>query len=135
MNRKPEVDLLPLDTEIERTLRNLRKITSRSMENQRERLQPIPEEAETERPQRQMTMEDFWMPSIQDGYFAVRRPAIEANNFELKLALITMVQQHQFTDHPSEDPNEHMGRFMRMANTVKLNGVRLEVIRSSFPFH
>ena len=135
MNRKPEVDLLPLDTEIERTLRNLRKITSRSMENQRERLQPIPEEAETERPQRQMTMEDFWMPSIQDGYFAVRQPAIEANNFELKLTLITMVQQHQFTDHPSEDPNEHMGRFMRMANTVKLNGVRLEVIRSSFPFH
>ena len=36
-----------LDTELERTLRNLRKITSiesRSMENQRERLQAIPEE-------------------------------------------------------------------------------------------
>ena len=36
---------------------------------------------------------------------------------------------HQFTGHPSEDPNEHMGRFMRMANTVKLNGVRPEVIK------
>ena len=58
----------------------------------------------------------------------MRQPAIEANNFELKPALITMVQQHQFTGYPSEDPNEHMGRFMRMANTVKLNGVRLEVI-------
>ena len=46
-----------------------------------------------------------------------------------------MVQQHQFTGHPSEDPNEHMGRFMRMANTVKLNGVKLEVIRLQlFPF-
>ena len=46
-----------------------------------------------------------------------------------------MVQQHQFTRHPSEDPNEHMGRFMRMANTVKLNGVRPEVIRLQlFPF-
>ena len=54
----------------------------------------------------------------------MRQPAIEANNFELKLALITMVKQHQFTGHPSEDLNEHMGRFMRMANTVKLNGVR-----------
>ena len=44
MHRKPEVDLLPLDTKIERTLRNLRKVTSvesTSMENQRERLQPI----------------------------------------------------------------------------------------------
>ena len=41
MHRKLEADLLLLDTEIERTLQNLRKITSaesRSMENQRERL-------------------------------------------------------------------------------------------------
>ena len=46
-----------------------------------------------------------------------------------------MVQQHQFTGHLAEDPNEHMGRFMRMANTVKLNGVRLEVIKMQlFPF-
>ena len=52
----------------------------------------------------------------------MRQLGIEANNFELKLALIIMVQQHQYTDHPSEDPNEHMGRFLRMANTVKLNG-------------
>ena len=28
MHRKPETDMLPLDTEIERTLKNLRKITS-----------------------------------------------------------------------------------------------------------
>ena len=74
------------------------------MENQRERLQPIPEEAETERPQRKMTMEDFWRPSIQDEYSAVRQPAIEANNFELKPSLIIMVQQHRFIGHPSEDP-------------------------------
>ena len=49
MHRKPEADLLPLDTEVERTLRNLRKVASTkstNMENQRERLQPIPEEAE-----------------------------------------------------------------------------------------
>ena len=59
----------------------------------------------------------------------MRQPAIEANNFELKLALITMVQQHQFTGYPSEDPNEHIGRFMRMTNTVKLNRVRPEVIK------
>ena len=65
----------------------------------------------------------------------MRQPAIKANNFELKPALITMVQQHQYTRHPSEDPNEHVGRFLRMANTVKLNGVRLEVIKQRlFPF-
>ena len=48
MHRKLEADMLPLDTEIERPLRNLRKSTSvvsKSLANQRERLQPIPEEA------------------------------------------------------------------------------------------
>ena len=95
----------------------------------------IPKEEVEERPQRQMTMEVFWRPAIQEEYSTVRQPSIEANNFELKSALITMVQQHQFTSHPSEDPNEHMGRFMRMENTVKLNGVRLEVIKLQlFPF-
>ena len=80
-------------------------------------------------------MEDFWKPIIQDEYSAIRQPAIDANNFELKPALITVVQQHQFTGHPTEDPNEHLGRFLRMANTVKLNGVRPEVIKLHlFPF-
>ena len=38
MHRKPEANQLPLDTEIERTLRNLRKVASvesTNMENQR----------------------------------------------------------------------------------------------------
>ena len=88
---------LDLNIELERTLRNLRKVKGAkeaTMENQRERMQPIPEEAKNERPQRQMTMEDFWRPVIQDEYSTVRQPAIEADNFELKPALITMVQQH-----------------------------------------
>ena len=53
MHRKPEIDLLPLDTEIERTLKNLRKITSAEsiiMANQRETLQAIPEEEKEDRP-------------------------------------------------------------------------------------
>ena len=139
MHRRPEADLLPLDTEIERTLHNMRRITSvesKNMANQREKLQAIlEEEEEVERNQRSNTMEDFWRPIIQEEYSAVRQPAIEANNFELKPSLITMVQQHQFTGHLSEDPNEHMGRFMRMANTIKMNGVRPKVIKLQlFPF-
>ena len=80
-----------------RTLKNLRKITSaesRSTENQSERLEAIPKEEEIKRPQRPNTMEDFWRLIIQEEYFVVRQPALEANNFELKQALITMVQQH-----------------------------------------
>ena len=80
-------------------------------------------------------MKEIWRPIIQEEYSAVRQPPIEANNFELKLALITMVQQHQFTGHPFEDLNENLGSFMRMANTVKLNAVRPDVIKLQlFPF-
>ena len=137
MLRKQGAELLPLDTEIERTLRGLRKVKSAEIaEMADERVtQAVNQEFAAEVPQERDTMEDFWRPVIQDEYSAVRQPAIDANNFELKPALITMVQQNQFTGHPTEDPNEHLGRFLRMANTVKLNGVRPEVIKLQlFPF-
>ena len=85
---------MPLDIDLERTLRNQRKVKSvesTTMAEQRVILQPIPKEVVVERPQRQMTLEDFWRPVIQDEYSAVRQPAIEANNFELKPTLIIMV--------------------------------------------
>ena len=48
MHRKPEEELLPLDIELERTKRNIRKVKSRvnNMVDQREKMQPIPEEEE-----------------------------------------------------------------------------------------
>ena len=127
MHRKSEAELLPLDTELERTLRNLKKVRfaeQEPMADQREEQPEVPAVGTSEIPQVHYTMEDFWKTEIKDEYSAVVQPAIEANNFELKPSLINMVQQNQFTGHPSEDPNEHMGRFMRMANTIKLNGVR-----------
>ena len=137
MHRKLESNLFPLDTKLERTLRNLRKVRSAETENMAdERMgQTVDQEIAAERPPMQDTMEDFWRPVIQEEYLAVRQPVIKANNFELKQALITMAQENQFTGHPTEDPNKHMGRFLRMANTVKLNGVRPEVIKLQlFPF-
>ena len=83
----------------------------------------------------QDTMEDLWKSFIQDKYLVMKQPAIDANDFELKPALITMVQQNQFTGHPTENPNEHLGRFLRIANSIKLNGVKPEVIQLQlFPF-
>ena len=94
MHRKPESDLFPLDTELERTLRNLRKVRSaETIVMADERLGQIVEpEIAAERPLMQDTMEEFWRLVIQEEYSAVRQLAIEANNFELKQALITMVQ-------------------------------------------
>ena len=137
MQKKQGAELFPLDTEFERTLRGLKKVKSAEIvEMADERLTRAGnQEFAAEVPQERDTMEDFWRPVIPNEYLAVRQPAIDAKNFELKLALITMVQQNQFTGHPTEDPNEHLGWFLRMANTVKLNGVRPEVIKMQlFPF-
>ena len=54
--------------------------------------QTVEQETTEERAPVQDTMEDFWRLVIQEDYSPVRQPTIEANNFELKPALITMVQ-------------------------------------------
>ena len=83
----------------------------------------------------QDTMENLWKSFIQDKYLAMKQPAIDVDDFELKPTPITMVQQNQFTGHPTENPNEHLGRFLRIANSIKLNDVRPEVIQLQlFPF-
>ena len=81
------------------------------------------------------TMENLWNSFIHNKYLAMKQPAINANDFELNPALITMVQQHQFAGHSTENPNEHLGRFLMIANSINLSGVKPEVIQLQlFPF-
>ena len=137
MHRKQVSDLIPANTELERTLKSLRKtkraeaaaMTDEGLNG------AANQEIAAEISQEQDTMEDLWKSFIQDKYLAVKQPAIDVNDFELNPALINMVQQNQFTGHPTENPNEHLGRFLRIANSIKLNGVRPEVIQLQlFPF-
>ena len=136
--KKKEARLLSLDLEIERTLTKLRKLKIIEQKGmvEREDIADNTQEATSNRTNaRQRTMEDPWRPVIREDYSAMGAPVVDANNFELKPTLITMVLKNQFTGHPSEDPNVHMGRFLRMANTIKMNGVRLDVIKLQlFPF-
>ena len=95
MHRKQNTDLIPADTELERTLRSLRKIKNAensTMADERQDQNEVHREA-ARRPPITDIIEDFWRPIIQDEYSAIRQPAVDANNFELKPALITMVQQ------------------------------------------
>ncbi|XP_027348032.1 uncharacterized protein LOC113859463 [Abrus precatorius] len=61
---------------------------------------------------------------------------VEANNFELKLALITMVHNSiQFGGMPNEDPNLHLTKSLRLTDTIKYNRVSNDAIRLRiFPF-
>ena len=61
MHRKLELDLFPLDTELERTLKNLRKVSSAETTIMAEERmgQTVEQETTIERPPMQDTMEDF----------------------------------------------------------------------------
>ena len=81
------------------------------------------------------TMENLWNSFIHNKYSAIKQPAIDANDYELEPALIAMVQQNQFVGQSTENPNEHLGQFLRIVNSIKLSGVKPEVIQLQlFPF-
>ena len=93
MHRKPRSNLLAIDSELERTLRSLTKVSRAEKATMAdERIdQTVEQEIAAIRPPMQDTMEDFMRPVIQAEYSAVKEPSVDANNFELKPAMITMV--------------------------------------------
>ncbi|XP_040987883.1 uncharacterized protein LOC121235614 [Juglans microcarpa x Juglans regia] len=72
---------------------------------------------------------------MNDNYSSIRCQTINANNFELKPALISMVQQAHYSRSPLDDPNIHLTMFLEICDTVKINGVTEDTIRLRlFPF-
>ena len=95
------------------------------------------EEAETRAETRADTriLRDYAMPTVMDTLSGIRKPPIPANNFEIKPAIIHMVQANQFGGSPIEDPNAHIASFMEICDTFKHNGVSDDAIRLRlFPF-
>nr|XP_023881727.1 uncharacterized protein LOC111994101 [Quercus suber] len=91
--------------------------------------------AEGEQNAQPRTLKDYVRPIVNDNYSGIRRQTINANNFELKPALINMVQQAQFSGSPLDDPNIHLAMFLEICDTVKMNGVTEDTIRLRlFPF-
>ena len=75
-----------------------------------------------------MLLEEFALPPtvVQS---AIQRPPIQANNFEFKIVTLQMLQNIQFHELPSENPNMHLTNFIEVCDTVKYNGVIEEVFR------
>jgi len=78
------------------------------------------------------TLKDYATPSTKEPHAIIVYPTVEGNNFEIKHALIYLVQQNQFFGSPTEDPNLHISTFLRLSGTLKANqeAVRLHL----FPF-
>ena len=81
------------------------------------------------------TLRDFVTPGVESIASSITCPNVEANNFELKPASISMVQQSQFRGTLLKDPNLHILTFLEVCDTLKLNGVSTYTIRLwLFPF-
>src|SRR4030043_1675928 len=81
------------------------------------------------------TLKEYATPLPEAPQAVTVYPAVEANNFEIKPALLNLVQQNQFCGLPTEDPNLHLSTFLRVCGTLKANGVTPEAIRLHlFPF-
>ncbi|KAL5570177.1 hypothetical protein UlMin_026752 [Ulmus minor] len=79
-------------------------------------------------------LKDYSIPSV--GVSSIQRPPIQANNFEIKPAIIQMIQNSvQFGGLANDDPNLHIANFLEICDTFKHNGVTDDAIRLRlFPF-
>ena len=119
MNRRSNSKLLSFDPEIERTLFRLKKINLvlEMEDHNSDRFSEGHLDHNEMLGIREPTLGDCWRPMMNEEYSGIRYQPIDGNNFELKLALISMVQQQQFGGSPSEDLN---GTYQTSYNCVAL---------------
>ena len=152
MTRNSTSNLEPFDPEIERTLRRLRNLVEEKVSPKKER--PSMEETQVlgaannagagneaavraagvENPRR--TLMEYAQSSIEGTASCIRKPAVHANQFELKPSYVNMIQNSvQFHGLPNEDPNLHIAYFLEIYDMFRVNDVPDDVIRLRlFPF-
>ena len=78
----------------------------------------------------QRTMFSYARPNMSGTKSSIVRPAVAANNFEIKPNIIQMVQQFvQFYGLQDEDSNAHLANFLEICDTFKINGATDDAIR------
>jgi len=78
------------------------------------------------------TLKEYATPYTEEPQAIIVYPTVDDDNFEIKPALLNLVQQNQIYGSPTEDPNLHISTFLRLSGTLKENqeAVRLHI----FPF-
>ena len=79
------------------------------------------------------TLTEYAIPFTEEPCAIIVYPTVEGNDFEIKPALLHLVQQNQFSGSPTKDSNLHISTFSRLSVTYKVNqeAVRLYI----FPFY
>ena len=108
MRRALSANLAPYDPEIERTLHRRLKL------NRQTRLFTKIMEGEQVDQNIQRSLRDYAAPTVGGIQTGILQPAIQANNFEIKPALIQMAQANQFWGSSMDDPNDHVTNFLQI---------------------
>jgi len=88
MRRSRSFDLLPFDLEIEHMCRRLNRERREALQEQQLIMADEPLHGnEDARPLR-----DYIVPTVNGACSSIARPAVQANNFEIKPAIIQMIQ-------------------------------------------
>ena len=80
---------------------------------------------------------EYARPQVTGFRSSIRRPSVEANNFEIKpAAFIQMIQNSvQFSGSSLDDPNAHLANLLEICDTFRYNGVFDDVMHLRlFPF-
>ena len=88
MRRARSLNLLPFDSEIDRTYRRLNRESRRSQSAPTRQSAMDPLEGGGNR----RALRDYVAPNVAGTTSGIRRPAVQANNFEIKPSFIQMVQ-------------------------------------------
>ena len=149
MRRLRAENLIPLDLEIEETLRRIRRDTRAASQLEHQPMENMEDFIGEEVGSRMgdgATHDITWMDNVlkpirdyaslpSTTQPVIRRPAVQANNFELKSIPFQLLQGLQFTGLPHKDLNEHILNFLEVCDTVKYNRVSDDAIRLRlFPF-
>ena len=145
-------NLVPLDLELERTLRQIRKGKEEQAEIEHKSMEIVEGFKEGEKvnvnstsgeslPQSAPPMEDL-EKALRDYALPptsippmIRRLAIQAKNFEFKPITLQLIQNIQFMGLLNEDFNTHISNFLEVCHTVTYNGVSDDAIHLKlFPF-
>ncbi|KAM6563676.1 hypothetical protein CsatB_023674 [Cannabis sativa] len=142
MNEQEEdLELTPIDPEIERTFRQRRKEQKAKKRcnmadgfeigGAHNEANPIALADDRTR-----AIREYAAPMFNELNPGIVRPEIQAPHFELKPVMFQMLQTvGQFGGSPTEDPHLHIRSFLEVSDSFKLQGVSEEALRLKlFPF-
>ncbi|KAL0459163.1 UNVERIFIED_CONTAM: hypothetical protein Slati_0543500 [Sesamum latifolium] len=81
-------------------------------------------------------MMEYSFPTADGTISSITKPAVQTNNFEIKLTIIQIIRSSvQFSGLPNDDLNKYFLNFLEICDTFRFNGVSNDAVRLRiFPF-